>query len=326
MVALGPDNMKWRMEQQYADANLGIVLYDQRRFSDAAAQFAEALTTIEAISTADPGNRDYRKSIAESLAWLADAQRASGHYQAAISARERDIAVLEALLAATGDVDYRQRLIPARRMLGILYAEQGQSALAIQQFRAAVDQADILVPKEPKNSLWLEYGYKARIDLARQLLLAGQRAEAAVLAHTACQTVAGLLVHDARKPEWRIGLTRCWMLQAALALAAGTKGQALSFAQRAVAVAKTVDSGNATADAFLLANADRMVGDAQRAMGDGNAARSAWADGLALVPRGVAEQPDELAIHAAILERLERIEEAQQLQARLGSMGYRQIV
>ena len=69
MVTLSPDDMKWRMEEQYAEANLGILLFDQRRFTEAAAQFSAALTTIRAISTADSANQEYRKSVAESLAW-----------------------------------------------------------------------------------------------------------------------------------------------------------------------------------------------------------------------------------------------------------------
>ncbi len=70
MVALAPDNMKYRMEEQYADADLGAVLSDQRRFAEAAGQFQEALNTMQAIATADPSNTDYQKSVADSLAWL----------------------------------------------------------------------------------------------------------------------------------------------------------------------------------------------------------------------------------------------------------------
>ena len=49
MVALRPDSMKYRMEEQYADFNLAVVLWDQRKFPEAVAQFKRALATIEAI-------------------------------------------------------------------------------------------------------------------------------------------------------------------------------------------------------------------------------------------------------------------------------------
>src|SRR4051794_35833408 len=61
MVALDPDNMKWRMEEQYAEVDLGLILLNQRRFSEAAAQFTLALSTIDALATADPRNGDYQK-------------------------------------------------------------------------------------------------------------------------------------------------------------------------------------------------------------------------------------------------------------------------
>ena len=71
MVALQPDNMKYRMEVQYADTDLGVVLSDQRRFAEAVAQFkrraehdgGDLPPPIRAI-------KDYRQSVAESLAWL----------------------------------------------------------------------------------------------------------------------------------------------------------------------------------------------------------------------------------------------------------------
>ena len=63
MVALDPDNMKWRMEVQYADANLGVVLIDQRRFAEASKQLEQALRGMDAFATADPHNMDYQKSL-----------------------------------------------------------------------------------------------------------------------------------------------------------------------------------------------------------------------------------------------------------------------
>jgi tetratricopeptide (TPR) repeat protein len=326
MVALGPDSMKWRMEEQYADANLGIVLYDQRRFAEAATQFSEALRTIEAISTADPGNKEYRKAIGESLAWLADTQSAIGRYDDAISARQRDIALLNDLLARTGDVDFRQRLIPAHRALGNLYAERGQRDLAIQQFRFAGAHADQLRAIEPNNTQWLEYGYLARIDLGKQLLNADQVDAGASEIRSACQTVRSLLARDSRNPAWRQGLTACLVQLARLSLRGGQKESALAFAQQAVEVARSLHTGDAINDAYALAKAYQSVGDIQRELGNSDAARSAWTSAFATLPVGVAEQPGEVAERLAILKRIGRTAEAQQLARKLTAMGYRSSV
>ena len=47
MIAIQPANAEWRMEQGNANANLGIVLLDRRRFSEATRHFTEALRTMK---------------------------------------------------------------------------------------------------------------------------------------------------------------------------------------------------------------------------------------------------------------------------------------
>lgn len=322
MVALGPDNMKWRMEEQYAEANLGIVLYDQRRFAEAVTQFNDALRTIQAISIADPENTEYRKSVAESLAWLADAQSALGRYGQAIAARRQDIAVLQDLLRRENNADFRQRLIPAHRALGLLYADSGKGDLAIQQYRTALAHADALTAVEPSNMQWLAYGAQARMNLASELLREGQTGEATGLTQAACGTVRRLLVLDPSKPDYRKAATLCWMLRARLTLANGDKEQAVAAAGNAVRSARQVQTGNRIADAFLVAKALRIESDAQRAAGNGAAAARALAAAKSALPRNAAETPTEIAERAAILTRLGEQAAARPLIAKLASMGF----
>jgi tetratricopeptide (TPR) repeat protein len=323
MVALGPDNMKWRMEEQYADTNLAVAFSDQRRFGEAVTQFAEALKTMEAISTADPDNEDYRKGVAEALAWLADAQKAAGHLDEAIVLRQRDIAILDGLLATSANVDYKQRLIPAHRALGNLYAERGQTKLASEQFRAAIAHGEALIAVEPNNTQWLEYGFKARFDFARQLLDENQADEAANQIRFGCQIVRSLLARDSRNGSWRQGLATCLEQQSRLSSRAGQKASALAFAQQSLDIAKSVHSGDAITDAYIRARAYRLVGDTQRELGNPDAARSAWTTAFAELPVGVAQQPTELADRIAILERVGRTAEAQQQARKLTAMGFR---
>jgi tetratricopeptide (TPR) repeat protein len=325
MLALGPDSMKWRMETQYADTNLGVVLLGQRRFAEARAQFAEALRTIDAIATADPQNRDYKVSVAESLAWLGDAQRAVGDYRGATASRERQVALLERDAAQSGDVDFQQRLIAADRMLGIVYAEQGEADRATGQLRKAVAVADALIPKEPTNTLWLEYAFKAKLELARQLLLSGNRDEAALQTRAACQMVDGLLTRNGRKREWRVGHTRCWEMQAQLSLAAGANAQALQQAQRGLEAARKVDTGDATTDAFELARAYRLLGDVENANGQRDAARAAWTSAFAALPAARADLPNEMAERLTVLRRVGRTQDAQQLSSRLATIGFKDL-
>jgi tetratricopeptide (TPR) repeat protein len=325
MVALAPDSMKYRMEVQYADTNLGVALFDQRRFQEAAALYLEALKTIEAIAAADPRNLSYQQNSAEALTWLADAQFAMGDVRGAIRSRQRDLAEIGKLFAATSSTDYQNRLVPAHRMLGMLYNSQGQSSAATAEFRAAVNVADALVPKEPTNTLWQEYAYRAKLDLGRHLLLTGERQEAASQISAACEMVSSLLKSDSPKREWRVGGSQCLALQARLALAGGSRDEALKFARGALLAAEQIPAGDRVTHAYLIAQYHLLIGDCERALGDGAAAQSGWSAALAVLPKGVAEEPDELSERATIMERLGKTGQAQAIRSRLAKMGYTQI-
>ena len=324
MVSLQPDSMKYRMEVQYADTDLGIVLSDQRRFPEAVAQFNDALGTMEAIATADPANKDYRLSVAESLAWLADAEWAIGNYDRAIALRQRNVAIDNQLFEKTGDVKFREHMIPPIRSLGNLYGERGQQAAAMAQYRAAIAQADTLTAIEPANTMWIEYGFEPRLDLATTLIASGNREDAPKELSAACQSINSVLRRPKPKPKWRGALARCLALQAQLALVPGTMGRALQLAQQSLNAARSTHTVDKVSDAFGIARAYRILGDVNRASGDQQSALAAWASALSSLPRGVPEKPNEIAEHATIFERLGHVGQAQELRHRLAAIGYRQ--
>ena len=142
------------MEQQNATANLGVLLSEQRRFPEATAQFASAVQTMSALATANPKNGEYQKSLTEAQSWLADAEKAEGKLDDAVALRERHVALLQRLLAQTGDVEYRQKLVPAERYLAELYWFRGQVPLALQHYQAAIANSSTLIALEPDNSRW----------------------------------------------------------------------------------------------------------------------------------------------------------------------------
>ena len=325
MNALQPDNMKFRMEEQYADADLGIVLFDQRRFQEATAQFAAALNMMHAIATADPKNKAYRQSVAESLAWLADSERAQGHYDRAIDLRKRCISLYDQLYARYNDMKFRERVVPAHRALGYLYLERGQSALAASEFRSAIAISDNLRVVEPNNTQWLESGVRARLYLAKMAIQSGQRADAAPLIEAACQISRALLQRPSPKTEWKNGMSVCFTMMAEAALADGRYDTALTFARRSKDIADATKSDNIE-NAFRMARSLRLIGDIQQRAGNAESAHAAWSNALSLFPKNVAEQPDELEEHAALLRRLNRQAEAQPLYSRLNAMGYRSTI
>jgi tetratricopeptide (TPR) repeat protein len=323
MVSLQPDSMKYRMEEQYADTDLGVVLSDQRRFAEAVAQFNDGLSTMEAISTADPHNKEYRQNVAESLAWLADAERAVGNYHSAIALRQRNISIFSQLFVQSRDVKYRQHIVPAMFSLGHLYSDTGQQSLAADQFRAAIAQSDLLAAVEPTNATWTEFAFEARLYLAAALIGSGNKTEGATQLAAACRGVDSLVRRSNPKPTWQRGLVRCLSLQAQVALDSGGKDQAFGLANQAINVARRIHSVDKASDAFLLAREYLTLGDVNRDRGDLQPAREAWTTALAILPSGLPEEPDEVAVRVAILQRLGRTAEADPLARKLSAMGYR---
>jgi tetratricopeptide (TPR) repeat protein len=324
MIQLGPDNMRWRMEAQYADANLGIVLYQQRRFAEAAAPLAQALQRIQGLAAADPDNSDYQKNVPEALGWLADAKMSQGKLAEAVALREQQIGLLNRLLGKD-NVYYRLRLVKANQLLGELYALQGRTALAATSLRTAIEQSDRLISVEPDNTRSLEFASRAHLSLAQVLLESGDRSGSSNEISTGCDIVARLLARDNRTPAWQAGLRNCWLLRAEVALATGAKEEALSDAQRAARVGKLVKTSDPGEDSFWVAKSYRLIGDIQHSLGNAAAAEAGWNSALAAYPKGVAERPPEMEEHILILQRLGRTAETRPLLGSLSAIGYRKL-
>jgi tetratricopeptide (TPR) repeat protein len=322
MVALDPNNMKWRMETNYADFNLGIALYDQRHFRDAAQQFGTALATMQALASADPTNDTYQSGVADALTWVASAQEADGRLDQAVQTRKQYVALLERLLPREG-ADARFRLIQGHRDLGSLYAQQGKGDLALQEFNAAVAEGEKLLALDATNAKWLQSTQASRLLLAEQLLDQGQTAQAAGQLQPICATYAKLVAKDSTIAQRSAGYRDCLMTEARVAARSGQKASAAAFGMQAVRVARSVSTIDRADARFGLAAALRLVGDIRRSGQNPAEAQAAWSEALATIPSGATEKPSEMDEHALILERLGRSAEAAALKSRLEQIGYR---
>lgn len=318
LVALEPDNLKWRMERLYGVENIGISLYNKRRYAEAARQFESALGPMQNLASIDPGNQTYRKELSTLLAWLADAQRSLGRLEPAIESRQRQVSLLnQAVAGGVTDVAFRSQLIPAHQGLGILLTWRGQSDRGIEELRAAVGHADRLIPVEPTNTYWQSLAAGARLELAKTLRSLGRRDEAAQETAKACSLIAAIRRADYAKRA------ACLAMRSRLALDAEKNPEALDYAQQALASARKTRSDDPLKNRYMAATIYRLIGDIRRNAGDGAGARVAWSNAFATLPQGVPEAPLEMDEHATILERLGRKDEAQPLRARLSWIGYR---
>ena len=305
MVAIEPNNLKWRMEVQYAETNLGIVLMKQRRFDEAASQLSGALLTMRAVAGVDPRNSDYQKSLGSALGWLADAELWSGRLNDAIAHREQLVGLLQRLSKqSNGDVAYRQKLIPAERSLGQLYAARGLTQQAEQHLRAALSVAAELIGEEPSNTRWLDYGAIARLTLAQYLITTGNSADARGEAAAGCALARQLLAHDRTVVLWQMDQLTCLNVGTQLALGSGQPQAALASAQEAAKLAITIKSGDPVADRYAVARSKALLGDVYARSGDRAAAAAQWRQALAALPPNVPERPWESEERARLLTRL----------------------
>ena len=326
MVALEPDNLKWRMEVQYARENLGIVLMSQRRFAAAVREFEASLRPMESLASLDRENLEYQREVSNVLAWLADAHRALGNFNAAIALRNRQISFLRGLLArGVTDVALRDDLIPAHRALGLLWSWRGQLERGVTHYRMALAEANSLIAIEPDNSVWRDGAAAARLDLSLNLLALGQRPQAAQQVAAGCATVTALAAKDSSVARWRRLQTACLTGRSLVALRSGDDRQALALAQRALEAARSERSDDPVADRYKVAAAYRLLGDARERTGDRQGAAEAWSTGFAQLPPGAVERPWETSERADLLRRLGRTTEARPLAARLATIGYESV-
>jgi hypothetical protein len=134
-----------------------------------------------------------------------------------------------------------------------------------------------------------------------------------------------MLTRDRDAVNWKMLSRRCLILDAQLALDTGDSSSAVGKATRAVAMAKSITSGDSVGDRIWLAKAYRTLGDAYRRSGDAAQARSAWASALAALPSGSAERTYEIGERIEVLNRNGRSAEGRALAERMRSLGYRQL-
>jgi len=325
MVALQPDNLRWKMETQYAEANLGIVYYQQRRWADADRSFEQSLTTIEPLASIDPKNTTYQKALVEALGWLADTKSAEGRADEAVALRRRQIALLTRLEATNDDVDFALKAVPAHHALALLLESQGKTAASQNELRTAIAKAGKLISIDPQNAVASTLAAVAHLELGK-VLLAANSGDAATEANSGCALAGQLVAKGQTMYRWRFAQAECFALRARLSMAGkGDGGSAIQLAENAVAAGPRLNSGDPNNDRFRLGFYQRLLGDAKAQAGDRRGAISAWTTGLDGLPNGVVERPWELNVRFQLLRRLGRNVEAQPLGAKLAALHYQSI-
>ena len=323
MIALAPTKPEYRLERIYADTNRGTVLMRQRQYRAAADAYQQTLVPADELVAQAPANRDYKLQLSAVLAWLADARENSGQLDEALAHRQRQLVVLGELWAANkGDTLIKRYELTARAAVARLLGARGAMPEAIRQSREASAIVDWLTRTEPADTEWMQAGANANFERARLELAANNIAGARDAARSACDAANRLIARDRSVSDWRSTMQySCLEANARIAIRAGAAAEALSLAQRGLAMART--EKDPVDRAMAVALAEKLLGDALTTAGQSDAALGAYRRALASWPKRIEERPRTLADHAILLRRVGRTADADALDRRLREMGYR---
>lgn len=326
LLAMDPEKAEWRLERIYADTNLGVLLLEQNRHREAAATFRSGLSDIEALAASEPDNRAYQDQLSESLAYLSQAQESSGALDSALAQRERQLKLLEqlALRAGGADAPMQRKTMAAHRAIGRLFASLGDTRQGLAHLEASVAIAEDLMALEPANTEWAQLASSIHLELGELQIASGRAASAGASARTGCDIASRLVDRTSPVPKWQAGLrSDCLALRARVAMARSSHEEARALAAQNVAHARSANWSTPIEKRIAIANAEALRGLLASRTGQQQAARSAFANALAVWPDRVELTPRRLARQVVILRAAGRHEEAAAGAAKLTAMGYR---
>ncbi|WP_417488574.1 toll/interleukin-1 receptor domain-containing protein [Maricaulis sp.] len=177
-TAIDPANTEWLAEYAYANTNLGVVYLQSARLPEARDSFVAAGALTADLAARQPDVVQAHVDHANALAWVATVYEMTDGRDAAIAARQQEIAIYEDQLSAeVDDWNIRRDAINAERALARLLIAPGpatpaadlQIALAILE--ATSFEADALLQRDPANGNWRLTTVRQRLWLAQARLL-----------------------------------------------------------------------------------------------------------------------------------------------------------
>jgi tetratricopeptide (TPR) repeat protein len=326
LIQSDPTNPKWQMEGIYADTNLGTLLVDRGRYSEAAAVFENSITDREKLAAGAPENVEYKLALVSSLAWLGEAREKEGRLQDGLASREREIALLQPYIEdPKSDTHFRREAIVAYRAAGRLNAIRGNFAKGLDEFRAGVRVGEALLQAEPQNTDWAAMTAWVKYEQARFQVAQRNIDEASALTSSFCDTADRLVARDSTVVDWRLELRgACLEMRIRLALARGSLAEAQDYDDRMIDLAKGELVRAPSNDARItLADAQMLRGLIARARGSAADATAAFQSAAAAWPATEPDRPSLIARKAVIFSGLGRREAVAALTSKLDRLGYR---
>jgi len=201
LARLDPARLDWRIEQAYANQNLGVLQLERARPDQALKAFTAARDTFRA---AVPQRADLIFDQANSEGWIAKAHEAKGELVAALAAQRAKLAGLQTLPRIDSDRPAQRLMANAMYEQGHLLLAQGDAAGALAAAADAMARFESLLAIEPNNMDWQTQANLARLGVAEAQWAHGNGASARQALQHAESDSARLLAHPQTRTAWRL--------------------------------------------------------------------------------------------------------------------------
>ena len=216
LLAQDPGNPDWLTEVSSAHSNLGTLLLEQLRASDAIPQFMQSLRIDRKRATLAGDGGAAQLDIAQDHSWLSSSYFANRQLGQAIAEREAELDVYARLARQAP----RDATVQGRQMLGYRFlAKLRLAAGDVTRARAALLRSMSLAEQQrrldPDNLDWQESNAKAEILLARIERMSGAGDRAWRHLDAAASLLSRQLQRDTPTWEWRVDVQETIALERA---------------------------------------------------------------------------------------------------------------
>ncbi len=274
-----------RSRRGRAHHQLAGVLLEQGRSDDALAEEREALAIASSLAAAKPERAEWQRDVIASHLGIADVLLARGDAAAAVAE------LTTAREIATRLPDSAHDVAVLRSRTGRIYADQGNTAGALAELRAAQGVFVAEVAHDPKAASSVSSGH---IDIGEVLLAQGDT-DGAVAAYRAAKTLAtGEVERDPKAIDWQERVVIAETHLGKALLGQGDVTGALAEFQASLVLAKALvahDPTNAEWK-YMQNGCHRRIGKALLQHGDAAGALAEYQAALALSDALVAGDPN----------------------------------
>jgi len=163
----------WIRETADAKVSLASLIYGQTSKQEEALDLiSSSIATYNALMEK---GAEVSYGLGSAFQYLGDVQRSAGRLNKAMVAYQDRLALFENMLSETDGTNYRllRRRYTSLQNIGHIQMDRGNYSDAIGTFREAASGFDILVEKDPANTLWLSGSAELYTNLAAAYFAAG---------------------------------------------------------------------------------------------------------------------------------------------------------